>query len=512
MWERLGACHTACKPERAKLMSQSTGGFSGVASRAGTVARRDFLKGAGAALGLAAVSRRADAAGLGADDARPVVLGVIGCGRRGVQLIEAAATVGAAISMVCDVDALRLRAAVELVQRLTGRRPVETSDYRDVVENDLLEGVVIATPDHWHATPFLAACAARKDIYVEAPLALQDHEAAAMIYATHKYKRVVQVGMQYRSCSAVAEAARIASSGTIGRIAQTRTWGFVQQSAQPKVKDGDPPVSIDYDRWMGPAPKRAYNAARVQQPMHFWDYGGGEAAAWNVHLQDMVNNAMRVTVPRSVVAVGGNYGLNDFRETPDTLDVLIEYTRPQGNFVQAFSMRLSNAYAGWGPAALPAVPERANVGGGDINASGGLPARSGVQFFGSEKTLYVSGSRLLLLPAGANSAIEDLTFLGIGEKAKPTSAPAIDPLTVAHMKDFVQCVRGRKEPSGNIEAARIALLPCIAANIAYRVGRKLYVHPESHLFFTDPRLEKADEEANKLMRRGERKPYLAPAV
>ncbi|MBI4580509.1 MAG: Gfo/Idh/MocA family oxidoreductase [Planctomycetes bacterium] len=481
-----------------------------------SLTRRQFIQrcGSTAAIGAAAATvTRPRSARAAKAPGEPVVLGLIGCGRRGTQLLEAALSQpGIAFSVVCDVDALRAAAAVEASTRITGNRPAATGDYRDVLDDPQVEGVLIATPDHWHMIPFLAACAAGKDIYIEAPVAQFTNEAAAMKYAARKYKRVVQVGTQYRSARSLTEAGGIVRSGQLGRIPQVRTWTFAQQAPIARQPDGDPPPSLDYDRWLGPAPQQPYDPVRVQYPQHFWDYGGGEAMTWGFHLQDLMTAAMRVTVPRSIVAVGGNYGLDDFRETPDTLDATFEYDLPWGKFMHVYSVRLSNAYAGWGPAAVPPAGHE------DLDDPTPVPTRSGMQVFGSEHTLYVGGQRLLMLPAGVESPIEDLKYLGIGdEPLEPATRPApaasrVDPLTAVHVRQFADCIRSKKEPSATIEMAEVALFPCVAAGIAYRVGRKLYIQPESRQFFTDPVFKTPDDEANKLLYRLYRPPYTPPNV
>lgn len=479
------------------------------ASAPPTVTRRTFLGRTGIlTAGLTGAAQSLNrAAGQPAPQAGKqdtVVLGVIGCGRRGRKLIEAASRVpGLTVGMVCDVAPQRYGAAADLVEKLFGGRPAVTSEYRDVLDVPAVSAVIIATPDHWHATQTLNACAAGKDIYLESPPSLYPAEAKAMTYAVRKYKRIAQVGLQLRSSSRFTEAAGILRSGNLGRIAQTRSWTFTRQEPMPPQPEASPPPGLDYDRWLGPAAERPFDAARFAHPERFWDYGGGEAAIWSMHFQDLVQAAMRVNVPKSVVAVGGNFGLDDGRETPDTLDVLFEFESAGGSFVQAYSLRLSNAYAGWGPAALPAVQAHA----------GSLPARSGVQFFGSEKTLFVGQHRLLLLPAGQESPMEDLAFLDIGSRGteSPPADPT-DPLTIAHLEDFASCVRSRDEPSATIETGQWAMFPCLAANIAYRVGRKLYIKPDALEFFLDPDFKQKDEQANELSFTPYRETYPPPKV
>jgi predicted dehydrogenase len=470
------------------------------AFRTASRTRRRFLAGSGALIaGLAA-------AGSSPAQATPnsLAIGLIGCGRRGRQLLEAALRVpGAAFPIVCDVSAERGAALADLAARLGSVRPAVTNDYRDVLENRSVQAVMIATPTHWHLVQFLTACAAEKHVYLETPLCMSAVDLKAMIYATRKYKRVVQAGLQYRSSRVFGEAAGLVRAGSLGRLAQTRTWNFTRQTPIPARPDGPPPADLDYDRWLGPAPERPFNPVRFQCPEHYWDYGGGEMAMWNCHLQDLVQAAVRVNVPASVVAVGGRGGLNDARETPDTLDTIFTYETPDGPFTQIYSLRLSNAYAGWGPAALPPAPRTGSA----------LPARSGTQFFGADKTLYLQGERIVLLPAGEDSPAEDLAFLGVGASrpADPGEA-GVDPVTVAHVRNFIECVWAGREPAASIEAAQWSTYACMIANIAYRLGRRIYISPDASELFSDPELKKPDQEAMAMTFRPNRAGYPVPNV
>ena len=481
--------------------------------------RRSFLRDAGTiAAGLAAsqmVLPRRSWAAPAPNEA--IGLGLIGCGRRGMQLLRAALDKpGVGFSIVCDVNIQRATAAAELAAQLSGVQPAITTDYRDVLDDSQVHGVFIATPVHWHTSILISACAAQKDVYVEVPLALTPIEITAMAYAVNKYKRVVQVGLQQRSASAFNEAQGIVRSGRLGTIAQTRSWNFTRQSPIARVSDGPVPTDFDYDRWLGPAPERPFNANRVGRPEHFWDYGSGEAALWNVQQMDLINMTMRVSVPVSVVAVGGNHGLKDDRETPDTLDAIFEYAVPSARFTHVYSMRLSNAYAGWGPAALPPANESPDAMPLD------LPSRSGTQFFGTEKTLFVGGKKLLLLPAEAESPVEDLSYLGICSQSSlspsiesqpaSTPGPRVDSLTIAHVQQFINCIPVRKHPSATIDMGELAMFPMIAATIAYRVGRKLYIEPGKREFYLDAELKTPDQEANQLLKPKYRETYQLPNV
>ena len=429
-----------------------------------------------------------------------VGLGLIGCGRRGMQLLEhALAIADVVVPVVCDVDQSRSEAAADRIAKAGKPKPVITKEFREVVDHAAVNGVLITTPDHWHMVQLLHACAARKDAYVEAPIAYNISEASAMAFIARKYNRVVQVGQQYRSSPAFHEAVERVQSRRLGRIAQTRTWTFARLEPIARQPDGQAPSGLDYDRWLGPAPLRPYNPARVGE--HFaewWDYSGGRICQWNVHLQDLVHTAMKTNAPKSVVAVGGNIGLQDFRETPDTLEAVFEYEGVYGPFIHVYSLRLSNAQAAWGP---PAPPPNSQT-------DSGRPMHSGMQFHGDQGTLFADWDRIITFDPDGQP---------VPTRGSPTTRPAArsvpsDRFTQAHLADFVNCLVTRAEPKAPIESGQFALLPCHLANIAYRLGRKVYFDPAGGQCFKDADHKTPDPEADALKLRAYRHPYGPPNV
>lgn len=438
---------------------------------------------------------------LGAGDR--VGLALIGCGRRGMELLNLLLRRDDVnIPIVCDVDSQRVGLAAQRVEQAGWRRPETAGDFLKVLGRADVDGVIIATPDHWHAVQHLHACIAGKDIYIEGPVAHNAIEGAAMVHATRKYFRVVQVGMQHRSATWFGEAVERVRAGKLGAIAQTRSWNFAKVVPVAAQEDDQPPATLDYDRWVGPAPMRPYNAARSHGLFfNWWDYGGGMVTRWNVHHQDLIHWAMKTNIPTSVTALGGNQGLRDFRETPDTLEVVFEYDtlllpRP-GRFIHVYSLRLSNGHAMWSPP-IPAHNE-------NLDASASM--HTGALFFGGEATLLVD-------PRGA------ATFPASGRQDKPIDAPVqdrpappFDVLTMAHLEDFVNCIRTRAEPRAPIEAGHYAALACHLANIAYRTGHKLYFNPAALRCFSDPAYQTPDVQADEMLRRPSyRAPYEPPRV
>src|SRR5581483_313148 len=198
-------------------------------------------------------------------------------------------------------------------------------DFRKVLDHKYVDAVIIATPDHWHAIPMIAACEAGKDVYEEKPLSHTLFEGRKMVEAAAKHNRVVQVGTQQRSGEHFQKAVELVRSGKIGKVTYAETWIHGNQFPEgiDDLPDSDPPPWLDWDLWLGPAPARRYNRNRaIYNFRWFWDYSGGILTDWGTHLLDVVHWAMGVNAPKTIYATGGKFLLQDNRETPDTLEVV----------------------------------------------------------------------------------------------------------------------------------------------------------------------------------------------
>ncbi len=229
---------------------------------------------------------------------------------------------------LCDVDdAVLSGKAAELVG-MGHPKPELEKDYRKVLEDKDIDAVIVGTPDHWHCLPTVEACEAGKHVYVEKPLANSIGESNVMLDAARRNRSLVQVGQQQRSGVHWKSAMDFIQSGKLGTIRQVKYWAnFNYGSGNIPVPDSDPPEGVDYDRWLGPAPKRPFNSNRFHGSWRmFRDYGGGLMTDWGVHLIDMGLWAMDVDyAPRSVRSLGGNFANSDRAlEMPDTLTVLYE--------------------------------------------------------------------------------------------------------------------------------------------------------------------------------------------
>lgn len=286
--------------------------------------RRDFLAASALAAGGLVPNARADEPKqAGANDS--ITLGFIGVGGMGTGLLNIFKKMpDVRVAALCDVYETHLLQAKEAAEG----KPDTYADFRRILDRKDIDAVVVATPDHWHAIPTILACQAEKDVYCEKPLAYRIAEGRAMVDAANKHNRVTQMGNLIHATENYHRVVEIVQSGVLGTISKTRCW----MAAAPERRDlGNPPDSAppqgcDYDTWLGPAPKRAFNPNRFTHDWrYFWDYAGGILCDFCCHIVDPIHWAMNVEAPETITATGGRYALKDNGETPDTLEVVYHY-------------------------------------------------------------------------------------------------------------------------------------------------------------------------------------------
>ncbi len=395
------------------------------------VSRRDFVAGAVAGLSLTRAVSPARVA-LGANER--IVLGLIGAGGQGVaHLKELLLMEDIAVAAICDVDQSRLGAAVAL----TGGRARPFRDFRHVLDMKEVDGVLVATPGHWHGIPAIMACGAGKDVYVEKPVAHNIREGRALVEAARRHGRIVQVGTQQRSTPHWIEAVDRIRRGELGRINMVHVWNawnsYEMFGDIGRAEDGDPPPGVDYDMWLGPAPKRPFNRLHFHGTHYFfWAYGGGMMSDWAIHLFDVVTWAMGPEI-LSVAAVGGRNVFDDARETPDTASAAFECP----GYTMVYTMRHGN---GWQPH-------------GDMD--------HGIEFFGANKTLQINRRGFQIYE----------------DKDRATRKPTVEVKGEtgirAHKRNFLEAMRTRKPPSADAQVGHLGSIPGHLANISYRVGRRI---------------------------------------
>ena len=404
--------------------------------------RRTFLSSTAAGVAAATSLRPSSASAQvrGANDR--VRVAVIGTGRQGISdMRNHLALPDVEIAAVCDVYGTNLARAAALVPNAA-----QVKDFRAVLDNKDIDAVVIGSPDHWHALMTVMACQAGKDVYVEKPTSVAIAEGRKMVEAARKYNRVVQVGTQQRSARHFQQAAKLVQDGGIGKVAAVRCWNVGNQfpAGIGNPPDSDPPADLDWDLWLGPAPKRPFNANRFgvvpdafSHFRWFWDYAGGMMTDWGVHLIDIVQMAMQVDAPTAVSAVGGTFCLTDNRETPDT--ILASYQYP--GFVMTYENRTTN--------------------GRPVNDHG-----YGIEFYGTEGTLFVDRSGFDLTPETRRDGDQVVARTLARRQASTPDNPS-------HARNFIDCVKSRQKPICDIEIGHRSTTTAILGNLALRSGASL---------------------------------------
>lgn len=442
------------------------------------VSRRNFLgqtaiAAVGAGLTSGAVMAAAEEKKVSANDKISVAL--IGCGGQGrYNLKDFLRLPEIECLALCDVDKEHLSKAQKEVEDKSGKKPEGYGDFRQVLERKDIDVVIIGTPDHWHALTTIYACQAGKDVYVEKPLTVSIGEGRVMVKAARNSNRVVQMGTQQRSAGHFKDAVAFVKSGELGKIRLVRTWAYLDWKGElAKVDDGEPPEGVDYDMWLGPAPKRPFNKRRFHFDFRwYWDYSGGLMTDWGAHMIDIANMAMDVISPKSAMSVGGKNGYpDDAMETPDTQQAILEY--------DGFTMIWEHALGvGRGP----------------------WDREHGVAFHGNNGILVVdrNGWEVFAETNAVNKARECMM--------KPVPhRHASEDYHLDHVKNFLECVKTREKPCSDVEIGHNSMIACHLANIAVRLGRKINWDCEKEEIVGDP-------EAQKLVMRPYREPWKLPEV
>lgn len=402
-----------------------------------------------------------------------LIVGLIGCKGMGFSDLKAfLGQPGVECAAICDVDQNVLNERAAETEKITGKKPKLFGDFRQLLEMKDIDAVIIGTPDHWHCLPMVYACEAGKDVYVEKPLANSIDECNIMVKASKRYNKVVQVGQWQRSDPHWLSAVKYVQGGNLGRVRSVRAWSYVGwKGSIPKVPDEPVPAGVNYDMWLGPAPKKPFNVNRFHFTFRwFWDYAGGLMTDWGVHLLDYALFGMNQYVPKSVMATGGKYAFpDDAMETPDTMMTMYDF----GDFGLLWDHTIGIYGANYGRG-------------------------HGVAFIGEYGTLVVDRSGWEVIPEKTSvSAKKDFA---VPEPGKSTGK-GLD----LHVKNFIDCIKSREKPNCDIEIgahiARIAHL----GNISYRLSRKVFWNHENQQFINDT-------DANQMVKPTYRAPWKLPVI
>lgn len=421
--------------------------------------RRAFL-GATVA-GVAALSARPqDNAQTPAEGA--VRLGIVGAGIRGLELMQESMAAGGKIVVVCDLYDGHLQRA----QEIQPNTPT-TKDYREVVGRNDIDAVIVATSDHWHVPVATAAMKAGKDVYCEKPMSHTIPEALEMVRVSRDTKRLVQVGSQSVSMESTHKGKQWYDAGEIGRVFMVECSIFRPNAIgawrYPVPPDASP-KTIDWERYLGNAPKRPFDAARFFQFRNWWDYGTGIVGDEYVHLLSRVHYLMNVKYPQTAVANGGIYKWEGDRDVPDIHNTLYDY----GKFQVQVSANLVTNYEG-----------------GEI-----------VRFMGDKGTIVLTEEDAKLLPynpkedygypleswpkanrdqfiaAHKDDPLADVGTADQQPKREPQTFTQQREGTQDHFKNLFACIRSREQPIENVDFGCGTAVACHMANVSYRNGGK----------------------------------------
>jgi predicted dehydrogenase len=359
------------------------------------------------------------------------------------------------VAAVCDVFQPQLDKGLAAA----GGKAKAFKDFRQVLDDKDIDVILVATPDHWHPLPMVMACQAGKDVYVEKPICVAVEEGMKMVEAAHKYKRVVQVGLWQRSNLHFQKAAELVQNGLLGKVSFVRTWNYsnIYPEGIGNPPDADPPAGLDWDMWLGPAPKVPYNwnrfgvGDRWSTFRYFYDYANGWPGDWAIHLMDIVQWAMKVEGPSTITALGSKFLIKDNADIPDTLQITWEYP----TFVATYENRLCNSNSMY-------------------------KHEYGIEFHGTDGTMFLDREGFQVFPelttqrdyreVHGNNEKGEAAELG---KTPSMKMERVDDGLLVHVGNMLDCMRTRKMPQTNIEYGHRSSSACLLANVALRSKERL---------------------------------------
>jgi predicted dehydrogenase len=417
--------------------------------------RRRFLKYSAASLTAATIAQSHTRAATAPDRVR---VGIIGCGNQGKAHLRSLTTLKEAqIAYVCDVDQERLGLGVQMSN---GATPV--GDFRRILDDASIEGVTIATPDHWHTPIALLALQAGKHVYVEKPCCHNVREGQLLREAAKVTGKVVAHGTQARSSPSMIQAMALLGDGVIGDVLQARCWNWQMRKNIGHMKPSAPPAGVDYDAWVGPAEWMPYQANRFHYDWHWWyNFGCGDLGNDGIHEFDYALWGLGVqTHPSLVSAAGGKYFFDDDQQFPDTQQVTFEYPgdgKVGSRRMFIFEQRLwSTTYP--------------------------YNVDSGAEFFGTKGKMFISKRGKFEVRGDRNR------MLDVKLDSEPKSEVS------ENQQNWLNCIKSGGVPNANVEIAVRTATATHLANIATRLQRSLKFDPVAEMIV-------GDDEANGLLTR-----------
>jgi predicted dehydrogenase len=368
-----------------------------------------------------------------------VILALIGAGGWGTTLTLSIVEINKNVQFkyVCDVDPKRVR------------------DMRVVFDDPEVDGVIIATPQHWHGLATIWACQAGKDVYIEKCVSFNIREGQKMIEAAMKYERIVQCGTQNRSSGYALNARDYIKDGKLGQVVAVNVMGLLNGPIPFNEKEGEgSPDTIEWNMWLGPAPQAPYSISRNKSWGYYWDYSGGYSLAnGSIHQMDLARIVLNNPgFPQSVYCTGGRYLFDDQRDIPDYQMTTYDY----GNFVLTLQTGECTPYM------LKSSPE--------IRYGDGFPQwkqnSTKIVIYGTEGVMYVGRM-------GGGWQVFDKDRKIVRQES------GIFPLK-DHLGNYIDCIRTRNQPNGNIVEGHNSSVLVHMANYSYREGKKQLLFSEEY--------------------------------
>ena len=380
------------------------------------------------------------------------------------------------IAALCDIDQTVLNKAVQDVQAKRQKAPAAYTDFRKLLDDKSIDVVSIATPNHWHTLQTVWACQAGKDVYVEKPCSHDMFEAQQIVAAARRYDRLVQQGSQSRSAVALQEAVQKMREGVIGDVYMARGLCYKWRDSIGRTPVSAVPEGVDYDLWLGPAPKRDFTKNRFHYNWHwFWDYGNGDLGNQGIHEVDIARWGLGVKYPSKVSAIGGHFMFDDDQETPNTVTCSFEFDEGGKKKMMTFEVRhwMTN--------------HEANIHEFDPKIKSNTV---GNIFYGSNGFLAIDGYQRYE------------TWIGKEQEPGPSRKEGGD-----HYSNFINAVRSRRRQdlTAEIEEGAASTVLVHLANLSYRLGRTLHFDPATYSCT-------GDAEATAMFKRDYRAPFVVPQL
>ncbi len=439
--------------------------------------RRSFIKKSATVAAAVSMPTIIPARAFGANDRiNAAVLGLNGRGKNHIDAFMAYDNVE--LTHLCDPDMNILKKRQKNFKEKYNKDIVLEQDLRNIYDNKDIDVVSIATPNHWHSLAVIWACQAGKDCYVEKPGSHNIFEGRKMVEAAEKYDRIVQHGVQLRSSPSIREAVQLLHDGYIGRVYMARGLVFRWRPDIGNKGFSAIPDGLNYDLWTGPAEMQPFSRNLVHYNWHWnWPYGNGDVGNQGIHETDMCMWGLDVGLPTKITAMGGKFLWDDSKETPEVLSSVYHY--PDEDKIIQFEVRP------W-----------------CTNTEEGVTV--GNIFYGDKGILVIDGYDKYKTYMGQNREPGKSNDDGAVAKSEMDRG---DGGTNEHFKNFLDAVRAHDKSilNGPVETAHLSSALAHLGNISYRLGRVLTFNPLSERFVDDP-------EADKMLTRNYRAPYIVPEV